>query len=1040
MTTPQTHAPEPNQQLSDVLVACLEAIDRGQPPDPQDLLARYPEFGAELNRFFADQGLVDRWTAPLRRVVAAATPRPEETVQPMVGGPGGELSAGGFGDYEILEELGSGGMGRVYRARQKSLGRTVALKVIRADRLASPGDAQRFRNEAEMAAGLDHPNIVPVYEVADHAGQLYFSMKQIEGGSLAQQLDRFAADPKAAARLVAQVARAVHHAHQRGILHRDLKPANILLDQGGQPHITDFGLAKRIEVDSSLTQPGMLVGTPSYMAPEQALGKKGAVTTATDVYGLGAVLYALLTGRPPFHGETVLETLEQVKAREPEPASKSNPRVDRDLETVCLKCLDKDPHQRYGSAEALAEDLERWRAGEPIRARPLGRAARLWRWGWRNPRTVAAALAVLVAVLTAAAMAGWAVADRRARRAEAEVRARAALEEADRWRQGERWSEALSAVRRAQEVLRGLGADAQLEQQVDELGKDLQMAQWLEEARLQMEVFKDGQLVSEANSAAYAAAFAWYGLDVEHGNTGEVAAYIRSRPVRMQLVAALDDWAFLRRRRGDRQWSRLLAVAHAADSDAWRNRLRDAWQRGDGKALDGLLASADVAGLPHATLQLLAPPSRKVDSIYGERLAALWRRAGQRHPAEFWIHENLGSLLHKLQPPQLEEAIHHLMVAVALRPQSPGAHNNLGVLLKDRGKLDEAITEYREAVRLKKDFAEAHNNLGVALKAKGQSNEAITEWREATRINKDQAEAHTNLGAALAQKGQLDEAIAEFREAIRLKNSAMAHNNLGNVLDAKGRLDEAIAEYREAIRLKGDFPEAYCNLGEVLERKGQLAEALVYRRRGHELGSKNPRWPHPSAQWVRNCERLVELDGKLPAILNGQKQPADAAERIGLAQLCQMPCKKRYAAAVQFFRDAFAEQPKLADDLNRQHRYNAACAAALAGSGQGADGAKLDTQERARLRQQALHWLRAELKAWARLLEKGPAQTRAGVVQQLKHWLADPGFAGVRGEEALSRLPAAERQAWEKLWADVREMLAKAGGPSGRQEPPEKKP
>ena len=238
---------------------------------------------------------------------------------------------------------------------------------------------------------------------------------------------------------------------------------------------------------------------------------------------------------------------------------------------------------------------------------------------------------------------------------------------------------------------------------------------------------------------------------------------------------------------------------------------------------------------------------------------------------------------------------------------------------------------------------------------------------------------HSNLGVALREKGQLDEAIAECREAIRIKQDyAEAHYNLGLSLKDKGQLDDAITEYREAIRLKKDFAEAHCNLGAVLVRKGKFAEALTCMRRGHELGSKNPTGAYPTAQWVRNCERLVELDGKLSAILSGQKQAADNAERFALAQLCRMPCKKQHLAATRFYREAFTEKPQLADDLNAQHRYNAACAAALAGCGQGVDADKLDAKERARLRQQALDWLRADLKAYQQVLEKsagkaGPA-------------------------------------------------------------------
>jgi tetratricopeptide (TPR) repeat protein len=307
--------------------------------------------------------------------------------------------------------------------------------MIRADPATSRAEAQRFRNEAEMAAGLDHPNIVPVYEVAEHADQLYFSMKRIVGGSLAEKLDCFAANPKAAARLVAQVARAVHHAHQRGILHRDLKPANILLDAQGQPHVTDFGLARRVERDSSLTQSGALVGTPSYMAPEQTSGQKGTVTTAADGYGLGAILYTLLTGAPPFRADTVVDTLLLVRESEPVPPGRVNPKVDRDLETICLKCLAKEPGRRYPSAEALAEDLERWLAGQPIQARPIGRLARLWRWCRRNPKVAGLMgfVALLVIVVVVGSLVGtWLIWQQMEQKKEQQLRAEQNLDAAYR--------------------------------------------------------------------------------------------------------------------------------------------------------------------------------------------------------------------------------------------------------------------------------------------------------------------------------------------------------------------------------------------------------------------------------------------------------------------------------------------------------------------------------------------------------------------------------------------------------------------------------
>jgi tRNA A-37 threonylcarbamoyl transferase component Bud32 len=295
-----------------------------------------------------------------------------------------------LGDYELVEELGRGGMGVVYKARQESLNRTVALKMILAGQLASPADVHRFHAEAEAAAGLSHPNLVPIYEVGEYQGQHYFSMQFIDGTSLASSGVRGQGSgvskemQKRAATLMAKVAHAVHHAHQHGILHRDLKPGNILVDASGEPHVADFGLAKRVDGNSPQTRSGAIVGTAGYMAPEQARAEK-ALTVAVDVYGLGAILYELLTGRPPFRAATELDTLLQVLDRDPPRPRTLNAQIDRDLEAICLKCLEKKPQDRYDSAQALAEDLERWQSGQPIRARPSGVGTRLLKWAKRNP-------------------------------------------------------------------------------------------------------------------------------------------------------------------------------------------------------------------------------------------------------------------------------------------------------------------------------------------------------------------------------------------------------------------------------------------------------------------------------------------------------------------------------------------------------------------------------------------------------------------------------------------------------------------------------
>ncbi len=416
MTMDRNSVSTHERRIQEVLAAFFEAVEGGGAPDRQALFDRHPDLAVELAEFFAIQDQVHGLAAISRAfepngVIRVDGRQPAEADRSTIPldeeHPGSSPLAGDclVGDYELLGEIARGGMGIVYRARQRSLNRLVALKVIRDGARATREDIRRFRSEAEAVANLDHPHIVPIHEVGDHQGCSFFSMKLVDGGSLAERLEEYGADPRAGARLVTAVARAVHHAHERGILHRDLKPSNILIDDRGEPLVADFGLARRVEGDSELTQTGAVLGTPAYMAPEQATGRKGAITTATDVHGLGVILYAVLAGRPPFRGETPLETLEQVRERAPDPPSTIRQAIDRDLETICLKCLEKEPRKRYGSALAAAEDLERWLAGGPIQARPVGRAERIWRWGRRHVAAIAVTAAgMLLAIATIAGL------------------------------------------------------------------------------------------------------------------------------------------------------------------------------------------------------------------------------------------------------------------------------------------------------------------------------------------------------------------------------------------------------------------------------------------------------------------------------------------------------------------------------------------------------------------------------------------------------------------------------------------------------------
>jgi tRNA A-37 threonylcarbamoyl transferase component Bud32 len=409
-----------NDRLDQIIAEFLAVVEAGESPDRQALLLRHADLAEDLEAFFADH---DRMTElaghhqPIKQSKPPAadaptlppantTPGNQPTLPPSDGnvisrgtapGPGAMIRY--FGDYELLEEIARGGMGVVYRARQTSLNRIVALKMILARQLAGQEDVKRFYAEAEAAANLDYPGIVPIFEVGEHEGQHYFSMGYVEGSSLAGAVADGPFPSRKAAQLTKKVSEAVAYAHSHGVIHRDLKPANVLLDQDGQTRVTDFGLAKRVEGKSDLTASGQILGTPSYMPPEQAAGKLDQIKETADVYALGAILYTLLTGRPPFQADNPLDTLMQVLEREPVSPRQLNPTVPRDLETICLKSLEKEPRRRYASARELADELERFLEGRPILARPIGPLHRVWRWCKRRPVVAGLSAAIVLLVL-----------------------------------------------------------------------------------------------------------------------------------------------------------------------------------------------------------------------------------------------------------------------------------------------------------------------------------------------------------------------------------------------------------------------------------------------------------------------------------------------------------------------------------------------------------------------------------------------------------------------------------------------------------------
>jgi serine/threonine protein kinase len=410
-------------RLSELLVRWENLQQQGQSLSAEELCADCPELVAELKQQIqALQSVNHLLGAAQSQASPASAPSAQQerdtAYRPTVPG------------YEILGVLGHGGMGVVYKARQVRLNRIVALKMILAGAHAGPRELARFRTEAEAAARLQHAHIVQIHEVGEQNGSPYFSLEFMDGGSLAQKLNGAPQPPRQAVDLVETLARAIHTAHEQGIVHRDLKPANVLLTADGLPKIADFGLAKRLNPESGApaqrdqTKSGDIMGTPSYMAPEQAAGKTKEIGPVTDVYALGAVLYEMLTGRPPFRAETPFDTMSQVVSEEPVPPTRLQPKVPRDVETICLKCLRKEPGKRYASALALADDLRRFLNHEPIQARPVGRVEKLWRWCQRNPYVAglsAIVVCLLLSVLLIATIATVSIAAARERQARAET-------------------------------------------------------------------------------------------------------------------------------------------------------------------------------------------------------------------------------------------------------------------------------------------------------------------------------------------------------------------------------------------------------------------------------------------------------------------------------------------------------------------------------------------------------------------------------------------------------------------------------------------
>jgi serine/threonine-protein kinase len=945
--------------------------------------------------------------------------------------------------------LGQGGMGVVYKARQKSLNRLVALKMILTSGPVLAEQRIRFRREAQAAAQLQHPNIVAVYEVGEHNDRPYLSMEYVADGSLAARIDHKPQPPREAAQLVETLSRAMHVAHNAGIVHRDLKPGNVLLAlpenmrrespdadlparhtplalPAYTPKITDFGLAKLLGDQQQLSLTGNLLGTPNYMAPEQTFVNSNQIGPAADIWALGAILYELLTGFPPFRGETAIDTMHQVRTAEPIAPHLFQRNLPRDLETICLKCLEKEPRNRYASAETLAEDLRRFRAGEPILARRASWIEQTWKWVKRKP--LQAALIVLLTLLLGVGGAWWWREDQTAsEKADRLAKARSQFEQIldqmnAAWRRAKAataeglapWAPANELLGRARDLLAGHDLGDEVQQRMDELAMAF-VADYAVARRTQKEHERDGRMrtavtkirLSKSPASVgggifnlapaaedYVEAFRAYGVEVDQLAVAESLALLRDSKIKETLVAALIDWATLERKAGDadikrvfrvvKVYHRLIAVAQQLDADdPWHHKFYAALKVAGvaTTAVKHLAETTEVAALSPTKLALLG---EFVAEDHPAVAVELLGRARRHHREDFWINHHLADALLRLPKPQPERALAHREATVALAPHEPGVLNLLGYAYVRADRLDDALHAFHDALQQQPGFTLAR----------------------------------TNLLTALAELGRWEEARREFKEAERLRlTDASVLHAWANVRLRTGHFHEAAAYYRKVRQLLPTSLEATLLLGNTLEFAGEFAQAAAVLKEGERLLPKgHPLRPQVSER-IALCERLAREEQHVPAFLARLRADGGAglSREEKLHQAYLLFGRGYYGWAARLYE---AAQGDLGDE-----RQRAACVTAMAAGRRGKDAAESDEAACVRWRRQACAWLRAELEQYREKAQKSTREERVEIRSKLHNLRGYALLADLRESAAAAQLPAEEQAACRKLWTDFDDLV-----------------
>jgi eukaryotic-like serine/threonine-protein kinase len=842
--------------------------------------------------------------------------------------------------FEILGELGRGGMGVVYKARQAKLNRLVALKMVLAGAHASPDQLARFYTEAEAVASLQHVNIVQIFEVGEFEGLPFFSLEYVDGGMLSNRIDGKPRPPREAAETLVLLASAMAVAHECGIVHRDLKPTNVLLTRDGLPKITDFGLAKRLEGDSSQTKSGTLMGSPSYMSPEQARGETREIGTLSDLYSLGAILYELLTGRPPFVGPTVLETIMLVRNQEPVPPTRLQPKCPRDLETICLKCLQKEPSQRYSSCQKLADDLHHFLAGEPIKARPVSWIEHCWRWWRRNPRV--ASLSACVAVLLLAVIVSLGVmAVRLSREREAVAKTRdiagERLEQATRriaagnYQQAQdilQWSDPLLSHDDLADVrvsLATLGAQVDVYAQCCKLLDSARFACRFG-SRRESELGRDYcqqllVLYDEIQQRTGRGASGMPPLGEEQQQLfkeDKFEALLTAAQVERELAVGADEatrrqvatkaLGLLNRADGLLPGTRALLVQRApcwaelGDAEAERADLEKAKTIAPTSAVDHFWHG--YANHRRGDKALAEKDGKAAADFYRKEIAE-YAAFLQQRPDHFWGYFNWANARVQLGGrDDLYDALIGFTACIRFRPDFPWPYNNRGTVHLRLGQHEMAALDFSAALERNANYPEAHSNRGLAYLALKKTDWALEDFTKAIALTNDAAEAYAARAEIYRERKQYALAAEDYTRLLALtENKGPILEKRAAIYRVLNKTAEAVLDYGELIKLnpssikargmraqlflaQGKFTEARDDFTAVLEMAPTAVEIL----RARAIVSWQNLKDFDAA--LADFERITELapmDAEpyrcIGAILLGRRRYADALEAIQKAVL-----------------------------------------------------------------------------------------------------------------------------------------------------------